>query len=486
MNEKAETVTERERCILFVDHDKAYCDMVAMAFEGTGYNYHLTNSLDAARTVIDEKIIDLIVLDLGTCGQEGLDFCQHLRDPECDEWMPVILTAAMDGAVSLDKRTTEGKQFVSVVSDFLVKPYEIHELFSRIHAQLLSKQTHDRILQQRQQMRASLEAQKTLMNDIQSKNAQLVEINRQKDEILSIASHDLRAPLASVSGYCENLYEGIYGELDNKKARVLGRIQERVDQMLDLLNDLLDISRIESGKLTLKTDLQNVGDLIQEAVNTLSDAVSKKEITLKIEIDESLPRMMLDGQKIRQAFINLISNAVKYSPKNTHVKITATRTEDMTLHFSVQDEGPGIPEAEHSMLFERFSRLSTKPTAGEQQTGLGLSITKSLVELHHGQVGVETEEGKGSTFWILLPLEPVMETPSSPNPAQEEKSIFLGELVVSLGLTTPEAVLAALDIQARERSQSGKARLLGEILVESGFVSKEDLDHALREAKSSS
>lgn len=265
-----------------------------------------------------------------------------------------------------------------------------------------------------------------LARELQKSNVQLTQLNAMKNQFLGMAAHDLRNPIGIVLQYSEFLLNETKSLLSGSQTEMLKRITDSSNFMLRLLNDLLDISKIESGKLELSLFLTDFVPFAERNILLNQVLAEKKQIKLIFRGEEHLPSLMIDPPKIEQVLNNLISNAVKYSFPNTVVEISVSqRGEDMIV--SVRDEGQGIPEKEASKLFQAFQTTSVKSTAGEKSTGLGLMITKKIITGHQGKIWAESTPGKGSVFYFTLPipreeLEKMKHVPpASPAEAQEKK-----------------------------------------------------------------
>jgi signal transduction histidine kinase/CheY-like chemotaxis protein len=236
----------------------------------------------------------------------------------------------------------------------------------------------------------------------------LEEANRQnerKNQFLGMAAHDLRNPLGVILGYGELLQEETLNILDEEQLDYLNRIHKASQFTLNLVNNLLDVAKIESGNLVLELEQADLIATITEAISLNRFLAESKQIQLNFDYDDNLPEMIIDTYKVQQFINNLISNAIKYSHPQTEVKIAVTQKQPDVL-ISVTDEGQGIPEAELDKLFQPFSKTSVKSTAGESSTGLGLLICRQTVEAHGGKIWVESQVGVGSTFYVLLPPVP--------------------------------------------------------------------------------
>ncbi len=221
-----------------------------------------------------------------------------------------------------------------------------------------------------------------------------------KDEFLNIVSHELRTPLAILSGTLSLFAYEVDGPLNDSQRRDVARMRESTEHLLTLVNDLLDISMIQAGRLTIVPRPLHVGDLVEAAVDIVRPLASARRITVRTELDPDLPEVSADGQRIRQVIINLLGNALKFSPSESSVEIRVRR-EAAGLRCEVSDEGPGVALQDHERIFEKFTRL--EGGADQDGAGLGLYICRALVELHGGGLGVDSDGRNGSTFWFSLP-----------------------------------------------------------------------------------
>ena len=229
----------------------------------------------------------------------------------------------------------------------------------------------------------------------------LTELNELKDKYLGIAAHDLRNPLSSIRGMSEMLIEMDVDE-DTQKSFVES-INRVSNQMLTLINDLLDVSVIESGGFELNFTEGNLSGLIDERVGIATVNAQRKKITLSTDL-QKVSNCMFDAERFRQVADNLITNAIKFSPAETNIHLTCQEIGN-SIEIAVSDQGPGIPPEEIDKLFGAFQTLSTRPTGGEKSTGLGLSIAKQIVDSHGGDIEVQSKIGIGTTFVVRIPIE---------------------------------------------------------------------------------
>ncbi len=232
----------------------------------------------------------------------------------------------------------------------------------------------------------------------------LVALNEIKNKFLGIAAHDLRNPIAGILGYTSILEKGLLGALPDQQMKIVGRIGSICTRMQKMVEDLLDVSAIESGNLDLKREWIALDAFLQEQFETARMLAQVKNIEMRMEIPSDLPRIFVDSGRLAQVISNLVTNAIKFSQSGTVVTLLA-RVENGEALIAIKDQGPGIPKDELGNLFRDFGRTSVKPTDGEKSTGLGLAIVKRLVEAHGGRIWVESQVGAGSTFVFALPLQ---------------------------------------------------------------------------------
>ncbi len=242
-----------------------------------------------------------------------------------------------------------------------------------------------------------------LNRELQKKNAELSKLNQLKNHLLGMAAHDLRNPIGAIDSLSEFLLEEAGPELTQEHIQFLQAIQSSSRFMLNLLDDLLDVAKIEAGRLDLNIQSADLAALTRSWIALNQVMAQKKKIRIDLHQDESLPLVPLDSMKIEQVMNNLLSNAVKFSPSGTVVKVSVfLNSEQVTV--AVSDQGPGIPKDDLKKIFQPFTKTSVALPEGEKSTGLGLAIVQKIIKGHKGKIWVESEPGKGSTFYISLPL----------------------------------------------------------------------------------
>lgn len=247
------------------------------------------------------------------------------------------------------------------------------------------------------------------------------EINQMKNEFVSTVSHELRTPLTSIKGYVDLILDGEAGEINEIQREFLEIVKQNGDRLVALINDLLDISRIESGRIHLKIQPIDVDDAIAGAIDTFKAVLDQTQMAVDVQVAKGLPHAAGDRDRVGQVLINLVSNAIKYSPGGGQVTVKA-RQRDNQVVMSVSDTGIGISKEDQEQLFSKFYRVDSSLTRDIGGTGLGLSICKTIIELLGGQIWVESAVGKGSTFSFSLPLAPkeLVRTPAVEAPEMEK------------------------------------------------------------------
>jgi signal transduction histidine kinase len=241
-----------------------------------------------------------------------------------------------------------------------------------------------------------------LFREIEDKSRQLEEASQHKSQFLANMSHELRTPLNAILGYTELMADGAYGEPSEKMLGILKRLEANGRHLLGLINDVLDLSKIEAGQLMLELSDYCIQDIAQTVRSTLEPLAADKKLAFKLELAPELPAGHGDGRRLTQVLINLVGNAIKF----TDIGEVAIKAEanNRSFHVSVRDTGPGISAADQAKLFQEFQQADNAITRKKGGTGLGLAISKRIIEMHGGRIWVESQPGHGSTFAFTLPV----------------------------------------------------------------------------------
>jgi two-component system sensor histidine kinase/response regulator len=360
--------------ILIADDDAATRRMITQCFRDKEYTlFEVENGLDAYK-MIKEENINIAILDWMLPGMTGIDICKQIREEKWPSYVFIVMLTVKAARQDL----LDG--FAAGVDEYIKKPVNLLELNARI-------KVGERII--------------GLEQSLIQKQKELSHINQMKNKFLGIAAHDLRNPIISIRGFSELLLKE-QSSLTEDQKEFLSIIYTTRRGMLAMLNDLLDVSLIESGRMEIHMQPESLTKIIQDKIRVNSFQAKQKQIVVHQEL-YAVPTVKLDAQRIGQAVDNLISNAIKFAPYGSNLYLIL-KQDGNKIKFSVRDEGPGIPKEEQHLLFSEFHRLSIRPTAGETSTGLGLAITKKIMEAHGGSIEFESNEGSGSTFFLVFPI----------------------------------------------------------------------------------
>jgi len=250
-----------------------------------------------------------------------------------------------------------------------------------------------------------------LFSEIAEKSRELAEASQHKSQFLANMSHELRTPLNAILGYTELMADGAYGEPSEKMLSVLKRLEANGRHLLGLINDVLDLSKIEAGQLTLSLDDYSMQDVVQSVYGAVEPLAADKRLAFKVEIPSNLPRGRGDARRLTQVLLNLVGNAIKFTDMG-EVAIKASAANGC-FSLAVCDTGPGISAADQAKLFQEFQQADNSITRKKGGTGLGLAISKRIIEMHGGRIWVESEVGNGSTFSITLPVRVEQQRPAT-------------------------------------------------------------------------
>jgi len=253
------------------------------------------------------------------------------------------------------------------------------------------------------QLEATNRSLDTRVGELAQSNVDLYEANRIKSEFLTNVSHELRTPLNAIIGFAELLSANKVAE-DAKIGRYVDNIQSSAKQLLDLINDLLDLAKIEAGKLVVRHENVNVADVCEAMLNFMKPLAQKKDIEMTLAVQPDMPLVATDPGRLQQVIYNFLSNAVKFTPAKGAIKIAARVEDNAQVRVAVADTGPGIAEKDQQYIFEKFRQIDGSVTRQHSGTGLGLAISRELAALLGGRIELQSTPGKGSTFSLLIPI----------------------------------------------------------------------------------
>ena len=257
-----------------------------------------------------------------------------------------------------------------------------------------------------EQLTATLEQRvKERTQELQDANERLRELDKLKSDFVSTVSHELRTPMTSIKGYVDNILDGLTGALTERQSYYLTRVKSNVERLTRMINELLDLSRIEAGKVELYVGNVRLRELITDIVEGFQAMAQEKGVVLRTHQPDELPAIRGDRDKLHQVLTNLIQNAIKFTPPGGEVQVESQMWDDGYLRIGVMDTGCGIPSNELEKVFEKFYR-GESDSANDPRWGLGLNIARSLIKLHGGQIWAESTPGQGSRFYFTVPIEP--------------------------------------------------------------------------------
>lgn len=262
-----------------------------------------------------------------------------------------------------------------------------------------------RLVQQRNELRLLRDQLLHQNQDLASINAELKRLDEMKSIFVSIAAHELRSPLASIAGYVEMLLDGMFGAISDKQTEVLHVVESGVQRLMSISSNLLDATRLEAGRVELSLVSTDLSSLVHRVVTEMKPQLEAKEQQFIFDVAPDLPPVLCDRTRATQIIGNLLSNAIKYSGRCSRIAISlAPAAESGFVLITVSDNGVGIAESDQGRIFNRFFRGGNAHLTGETGSGLGLHITRSLVELHSGRIWLRSQPGQGSTFFVTLPI----------------------------------------------------------------------------------
>ncbi len=351
--------------LLIVDDNDDNLRMLSLRLVRRGYNVETVNSGKKALEKLERHKYDLILLDIMMPVMDGFEVLTLLRKNYSITDLPVIMATAKDESEDIVKALKLG------ANDYVTKPIDFPVLMARVQTQLTGKM-----------------------------------LSELKDEFLRIASHDLKNPLWSILTASQMIEEIVPtgGIMTEQASKLFAMINRQANLMQQIIADFLDFQAAQDGQLKLNPGAADFNEVARRSVETNTDYAFKKGIKLILELDEQIGIVQADEGRLSQVAQNFVSNAIKFTSRNGGPTVVRTRQAAGNLRLEVIDSGPGLTEEDLTRVFGKYARLSNRPTGGERSSGLGLAICKQMIQLHGGQVGVENNAERGSTFWFSIPV----------------------------------------------------------------------------------
>jgi two-component system sensor histidine kinase/response regulator len=356
--------------ILVIDDEEAIRDSCCQVLSKDGYVTETAENGQSGLRKIREVKPDLVLIDLKMPGMGGMELLEKIGQID-----PNIISVVITGYATIESAVEAMKLNAY---DFLPKPFTPDQL---------------RIVIERGLERRRLTAESACLHR---------EKEMMRENFITLVSHQLRSPLTSVKQYFGVIREGFAGDVTEKQKQIIRKAGDYIDSLLKLINDWLDMSRVEAGRIRDKSEPVFLAAVLSDAAEALKPQAQAKKVTLELDLADNLPQLIGDSNCLKEAFLNLISNAIIYNREGGTVTVTAKEQGD-ELVVKVSDTGIGISKENLPFIFDEFFRVKSKETQRISGTGLGLPIAKKIIEAHNGCVKVVSEPSMGTTFSILLP-----------------------------------------------------------------------------------
>jgi signal transduction histidine kinase len=409
--------------ILVVDDDEVDRMAVRRALAKANLQVRLSEarSFSEALTLLEDEVFDCAFLDYQLPEQDGLVLVQEVRKQgirvplvvltgQGDEQIAVELMKA--GATDYLAKSRVTPERLEQVLRSAIRVYRAEVQVVIANQQL--RETNELLIRKNQE----LESQR---QQIQLQNLKLLEASRLKSQFLATMSHELRTPLNAIIGFSQLLLRRSKGVLTTQQTDMIERILNNGKHLLELLNDILDLSKIESGRLELKPETFNVGQVVRATVEELRSLADEKHLSVQLTVASAELQIYNDPHRLRQVLVNLLSNAIKFTDRGS-ISIDVRTIESEWVAITVRDTGIGIAPEKVKQIFEPFRQIDQTTTRRHAGTGLGLAITDSLVRMMQGKITVESRLGEGSVFRVELPRQ----LPSAEQATTTKSFIFSG------------------------------------------------------------
>jgi len=361
--------------VLMVDDTPANLELLSVMLKGRGYKVRAAVSGKLALQAARNDPPDLILLDISMPEMDGYEVCAKLKSEERLKDIPIIFLSAL--TETMDKVKAFGAGGV----DYIIKPFQFEEVEARVEAHL------------------ELRRQKFLLQENYNR---LRELEKKRDDLVNMIIHDLRTPLTIIAGYNELIAEDRKNILSGESAGYISENKKAVKQMIQIVSDVLDTSKMEEGQMKLKLGKCDLGGILEEAISGMESLLEGRKIRFTPPVSPVLVRA--DGELVFRVIQNLLGNALKYTPDGSGLIQLKLRPAGDRVRVIVSDNGPGIAPEHRQRIFEKFGQVGIREDHKRYSTGLGLTFCKLAVEAHGGSIGVDGEAGKGSSFWFELPV----------------------------------------------------------------------------------
>ena len=369
--------------ILIVDDDPIVRSLMRDALEDEGFSVvEAEDGVEACR-VCEERLPVLLVVDVVMPQMDGFELCRELRNRPATKDVPILIATGLDDLHSVAKAYDAG------ATDFIAKPLNWLILNHRIRYMLRAARAFNELRQNQERLRTAKE--------------QAEAANRAKSEFLTNMSHELRTPLNAIIGFSSMMRDQLAGPLGTQYLDYTKIIVESGTHLLAIINDILDVARAETGRLKLSEEEVDIADIVSLSAGMIRTLAEKAEVECSFEVADDLPLFWGDPTKMRQILINLLTNAIKFTPAGGEVRLTAKQEQNGAINFLIKDTGIGIPADKMAIALAPFGQVDSSLARRYDGVGLGLPLTKRLLELHNGTLEIISEPGRGTEVTALLP-----------------------------------------------------------------------------------
>ncbi len=377
--------------ILVVDDIPDNVTLLRYYLEDYGYDVVSANNGQETLELAASELPDAILLDVMMPVMDGIEVCQRLKEIPTLADIPVILVTAKNDDQDVVRGLDHGAH------DYVTKPFNVRVLVARVEAALRAKRAQDSTRRLNQRLKAVNEL-------VDERNQQLAAINQTAYEFVNNVSHDFRTPLSAIKEFAAIIGEGLAGPVTDEQKEHLGVISDCVGDLTSMVNDMLDLSKLEAGRLTVRRAVCTIADIFEHVGPILERKASARRVQLEIAEADHLPDVYCDAAKIGRVIVNLVVNAIKFVGLGGQVVVRADWDRNSSqVVIRVTDDGRGIEPDKLRVIFERFQQVGTNVRASTEGVGLGLNIAKELVALNFGRLSVTSQVGQGSTFFFAVP-----------------------------------------------------------------------------------
>ena len=378
-----QSCSSNDAWILIVDDDPIVRSLMRDALEDEGFSVvEAEDGVEACR-VCEERLPVLLVVDVVMPQMDGFELCRELRNRPATKDVPILIATGLDDLHSVAKAYDAG------ATDFIAKPLNWLILNHRIRYMLRAARAFNELRQNQERLRTAKEEAEAA--------------NRAKSEFLTNMSHELRTPLNAIIGFSSMMRDQLAGPLGTQYLDYTKIIVESGTHLLAIINDILDVARAETGRLKLSEEEVDIADIVSLSAGMIRTLAEKAEVECSFEVADDLPLFWGDPTKMRQILINLLTNAIKFTPAGGEVRLTAKQEQNGAINFLIKDTGIGIPADKMAVALAPFGQVDSSLARRYDGVGLGLPLTKRLLELHDGTLEIISEPGRGTEVTALLP-----------------------------------------------------------------------------------